>query len=164
MRLTSFTDYALRILIYAGGHPDQRVTVEEASTYFQISRAHVKKVVLTLARAGFLASAKGRAGGFQLARPADQINLGAVICATEPDFGLFECFLTGNQCRISRPCTLPNLANEALGAFLAVFQRHSLADALVRPDYFVLHPVPAGAAPPAPAAQPKRGPRLPQPV
>lgn len=156
VRLTSFTDYSLRILIYAGAHPGRRVTVEDAATYFAISRAHVKKVVLTLARAGFLSSAKGRSGGFTLSRAPDQINLGEVLRTTEPDFGLFECFLTGNECRISRPCTLPGIANEALGAFLSVFQRYSLADALVRPELF-LSPAPT-------RPQPRRGPVLDRPA
>lgn len=140
MRLTNFTDYALRVLIYAAAHPEKRTTIEVAAEYFQISRAHLKKVVLALCQAKFLQCRKGRLGGFELARPPAEINLGAVIRVTEPDFGLFECFLSGNECRISRPCKLPSVANEALLAFLGVFDRHSLADALVRPDYFVSGP------------------------
>ncbi len=137
VRLTRFSDYALRILIYSAAHPETRVTIETAADYFQISRSHVKKVVLTLSHAGFLHSMKGRLGGFELARPAEAINLGAVIRATEPDFGLFECFLTGNKCRISCPCCVPTIANDALHAFLAVFDRHSLADARIKPEYFL---------------------------
>lgn len=136
MRLTSFTDYALRLLIFAAGHPGERVTIEEAAQFFDLSHAHLKKVVRTLSHAGFLTSTKGRNGGFVLARPAAEINLADVILATEPDFALFECFLTGNQCRISRPCRLPNVAGEALAAFLEVMRRYTLADGVVRPEYF----------------------------
>lgn len=138
MRLTTFTDYALRLLIYTAGKPESRVTIDEVAEWFAISRAHVKKVVLTLSRGGFLLSSKGRNGGFTLARPPGEINLAAVILATEPDFGLFECYLTGNECRISRPCRLPNIANEALDAFFAVLGKYTLADAMVRPTYFLL--------------------------
>lgn len=151
MRLTSFTDYALRILIYAAGHPEARVTVEEASSFFDISRAHAKKVVMALSRGGFILSVKGRNGGFVLARPPAEINIADVVLATEPDFGLFECFLAGNACRISRPCRLPNFANEALDAFVGVLRKYSLADVLVRPDYFAL---------PRGEVQPLRGPKL----
>ncbi|MCW1917367.1 Rrf2 family transcriptional regulator [Rhodobacter sp. KR11] len=151
MRLTSFTDYALRLLIYAAGHTADRVTIEEAAAYFAISHGHLKKVVLALSRAGFLASMKGRKGGFALARPPHEINIADVVLATEPDFGLFECFLTGNACRISRPCRLPNLATEALEAFIATLRKYTLADAVVRPEFF--------AQPPAAASQPRRGPR-----
>lgn len=151
MRLTTFTDYALRLLIYTAGKPETRVTIDEVAEWFAISRAHVKKVVLTLSRGGFLLSSKGRNGGFTLARPPAEINLAAVILATEPDFGLFECYLTGNECRISRPCRLPNVANEALDAFFAVLGKYTLADAMVRPKYFL---IPAGGA------QPFRGPKL----
>ena len=73
-----------------------------------------------------------------------------MVLATEPDFGLFECFLTGNACRISRPCRLPNFAGEALEAFVAVLRKYTLADVLVRPEYFSL---------PAATEQPLRGPR-----
>lgn len=137
MRLTTFTDYALRLLIYTAGKPETRVTIDEVSDWFGISRAHVKKVVLALSRGGFLLSSKGRNGGFTLARLPDQINLSDVILATEPDFGLFECYLSGNECRISRPCRLPNIANEALDAFLGVLAKYTLADVILRPKYFL---------------------------
>ena len=155
MRLTSFTDYALRVLIYAAGHAEARVTIEEAARYFAISHAHLKKVVLALSRAGFLASTKGRHGGFALARAPAEINIADVVLATEPDFGLFECFLTGNACRISRPCRLPNLAQEALEAFFATLRKYTLVDAVVRPEFFTL---PAAPSQPAPS-QPVRGQR-----
>ncbi|MBL4928977.1 RrF2 family transcriptional regulator [Fuscibacter oryzae] len=151
MRLTSFTDYAIRLLIYAAAHPQGRVTISEAADYFAISHGHLKKVVMTLAHGGFIASMKGRNGGLALAVPADQINMADVVLTTEPDFGLFECFLTGNACRISRPCQLPNFANEALEAFVAVLRKYTLADVLVRPEYFTK---------PVAASQPLRGPRL----
>ena len=137
MRLTKFTDFAMRVLIFAAAHPDDRMTIEDTAAHFEISQAHVKKVVLTLSRGGFLRGMRGRAGGFALARPPEDINLGEVLRLTEPDFGLFECFMTGNACVISRPCRLPTVAHEALMAFLAVFDRHTLADAQVRPEYFL---------------------------
>ena len=151
MRLTKFTDFSLRVLLFAAAHPSERVTVESAAEAFDISRAHLKKVVLALARGGFLRGIRGRSGGFELAQAPDQINLGAVLRLTEPDFGLFECFLAGNACRISRPCRLPNFANEALEAFVEVLRKYTLADVLVRPDYFAL---------PRHAAEPLRGPKL----
>ncbi|SOC16930.1 RrF2 family transcriptional regulator [Rhodobacter maris] len=137
MRLTTFTDYALRLLIYTAARSGERVTIDEVAEWFAISRAHVKKVVLTLSRAGFLVSSKGRHGGFVLARAPEAINLADLVSVTEPDFGLFECYLSGNACRISRPCRLPNVANEALDAFLAVLGKYTLADAMVRPKYFL---------------------------
>lgn len=125
MRLTSFTGCALRLLILAGAHPDKLVTIEEAATACDISHAHLKKVVPALAKAAFIAATKGRNGGFALARPPAEISIADVVIATEPDFGLFDCFPTGNRCRISRPCRLPSVAKEALDAFLAVLRRHS---------------------------------------
>jgi Rrf2 family nitric oxide-sensitive transcriptional repressor len=137
VRLTKFTDFSLRVLLFAAAPPTERVTIESAAESFDISRAHLKKVVLALTRGGFLRGIRGRSGGFELAHTPDQINLGAVLRLTEPDFGLFECYLTGNTCTISRPCRLPSVATEALLAFLSVFDSHTLADVLVRPEYFL---------------------------
>ncbi|MDT8853597.1 Rrf2 family transcriptional regulator [Paracoccaceae bacterium Fryx2] len=137
MRLTKFTDYSLRILIYVAARGGERTTIEDAALHFGISMAHLKKVVLHLSRAGFLHGNRGRTGGFELARAPDLINIGAVIRSTEPDFGLFECFLEGNTCAITRPCRLPTIGHEALHAFLGVFDRYTLADVLLRPDLFV---------------------------
>jgi len=152
VRLTKFTDFSLRVLLFAAAHQAERVTIESASEYFDLSRAHLNKVVLTLTRGGFLRGIRGRSGGFELAQPPDQIKLGAVLLLTGPDFGLFECYMTGNTCTISRPCRLPSVATEALLAFLSVFDSHTLADVLVRPEYFLPQQVKQ--------KQPVRGPKL----
>ncbi|PWJ83778.1 BadM/Rrf2 family transcriptional regulator [Pseudaminobacter salicylatoxidans] len=128
MRLTTFSDYALRVLMYAAAAGDRLITIEETSRAYNISRAHLMKVVNILTRTGFIRAVRGRSGGFALARPPEEINLGAVIRATEPDFALVECFATGNQCIITRRCQLPKVLNEALGAFVSTLDRYTLAD------------------------------------
>ena len=149
MRLTSFSDYALRVLLFAASKGDALATIEETANVFDVSRAHLKKVVLLLVRAGFLTGTRGRHGGFALARAPADIRLGDVIRVTEPDFGLVECFLPGNQCLITRRCGLPSVLNEALTAFLTVLDGRSLADVMVEQVQFAI---------PAPATQPLRGP------
>lgn len=131
MRLTMFSDYALRILILAAGNGARNVTVEEAATRYGISAPHLKKVVRLLTREGFLEAQRGRSGGFRLARRPAEINLGRVIRVTEPDFGLVECFRPENRCVISRSCRLPPIVNRALQAMLEVFDGHTLADVIV---------------------------------
>jgi Rrf2 family nitric oxide-sensitive transcriptional repressor len=154
MRLTMFTDYALRMLILAASKKGRNVTIEEAAAAFGISAPHLKKVVRTLTHAGFLEAQRGRSGGFRLARPPETINLGQVIRATEPDFGLVECFREGNQCLITRLCRLPVVLNSALDAMLEVFDQYSLADLTIDEGSF-------GALPPVATqeSQPLRGPR-----
>ena len=152
MRLTTFSDYALRVLMYAAAAGERRVTIEETAGAYGISRAHLMKVVNVLTRAGYLTGLRGRAGGFVLARPPKAINLGEVVRATEPDYALVECFATGNQCAITRCCRLPEVLNEALQAFVETLDRYTLADLLLSErDFF--------AAPPQPGKT--RGPRLP---
>jgi Rrf2 family nitric oxide-sensitive transcriptional repressor len=128
MRLTTFSDYALRVLMYAAASSDRLITIEETAKTYKISRTHLMKVVNILTRTGFLKAIRGRSGGFTLAKPPQAINLGAVIRATEPDFALVECFAPGNRCMISRCCHLPDIVNEALNAFIGVLDRYTLAD------------------------------------
>jgi Rrf2 family nitric oxide-sensitive transcriptional repressor len=136
MQLTKFSDYALRVLMFAQAAGDRRVTIEEMAASYRVSRAHLMKVVNALTRAGFLTAVRGRSGGLKLARPADEIRLGDVVRATEPDFALVECFASGSQCVITGCCRLPRVMNEALDAFLAALDRHTLATIALRPQDF----------------------------
>lgn len=137
--------------MYAHSREDRLVTIEETANAYGISRAHLMKVVNILTRSGFLRGVRGRSGGFTLARAANQINLGAVIRATEPDFALVECFNPGNRCAIAHVCGLPVILNEALGAFVSVLDRHTLADITVNANDFAL---------PGDGPAPQRGPEL----
>jgi Rrf2 family nitric oxide-sensitive transcriptional repressor len=128
MRLTAFSDYALRVLMYARTNGDRLVTIEETAKSYAISRAHLMKVVNILTRAGYVKAVRGRSGGFTLGMAPEDINLGAVVRATEPDFALVECFAAGNQCVITKHCGLPNVLNEALRAFVSVLDNYTLAD------------------------------------
>lgn len=140
MRLTNFTDFALRLLMYAAAHEDRLITIEEVSEVYNISRAHLMKVTNALTRAGFLKAVRGRSGGLTLARPPRKIRLGDVVRTTEPDFALVECFGTGNQCLITRSCRLRGILSEGLAAFNAVLDKHTLADLMLRPRDFGVRP------------------------
>lgn len=136
MQLTKFSDYSLRVLMYAHAAGDRLVTIEEMAGSYEISRAHLMKVVNALTRAGYLTAVRGRAGGLKLARPADDIRLGDVIRMTEPDFALVECFSSGGQCVIGGCCRLPAVLRRALAAFLAELNQHTLASIALRPKDF----------------------------
>jgi len=140
MRLTSFTDYALRLLMYAAAHEDRLITVDEASEVYGISRAHLMKITNTLTRAGFLKAVRGRSGGLTLAKPPRKIRLGDVVRATEPDFALVECLAAGNECIITRSCRLRGILQEGLAAFSAALDKYTLADLMLRPKDFGVRP------------------------
>jgi Rrf2 family nitric oxide-sensitive transcriptional repressor len=137
MRLTTFSDYALRVLMFAAAAGDRLITIEETAKTYNISRAHLMKVVNILTRTGYIKGVRGRTGGFTLAKPAEAINLGDVVRATEPDFALVECFATSNQCIITRRCGLPEVLNEALNAFVAALDRYTLADIMLAKRHFI---------------------------
>ena len=143
MRLTSFSDYALRVLMFAATAGDRLVTVEETAKAYGISRAHLMKVVNVLTRTGYIEGVRGRSGGFTLAKAPENIILGEVVRATESDFALVECFASGSQCIITNCCRLPLVLNEALNAFIATLDRYTLADLMLTKSDFFPHRRPA---------------------
>jgi Rrf2 family transcriptional regulator, nitric oxide-sensitive transcriptional repressor len=145
MRLTAFSDYALRLLMYAAAAGDRLVTIEQASKRYAISRAHLMKVANELTRAGFLTAVRGRSGGLKLGRPAAEIRVGDVVRATEPDFAMVECFTTGNRCIITELCRLPRALDDATKSFLGTLDRYTLADVMPKPAALTKRP----AAPPS---------------
>ncbi|MFO1413848.1 MAG: Rrf2 family transcriptional regulator [Burkholderiales bacterium] len=131
MRLTTFTDYSLRVLIFVAARPATRATIGEIAGSFGISEHHLTKVVHALGKAGFLTNLRGRGGGLMLARPAREINVGAVVRETEGAAQPAECFAPDNQCTISRVCRLRGVIDEAVNAFYEVLDQYTLDD-LVR--------------------------------
>ncbi|GJE69254.1 Rrf2 family transcriptional regulator [Methylorubrum podarium] len=129
MRLTRYTDYALRTLIYVGLREPQQSSIAEIARAYGISESHLTKVVHQLGRLGLIRTIRGRGGGLRLAKPPAEIVVGAVVRATEDDLALVECF-SGASCAITAPCRLRRALGEALAAFLAVLDRHTLADLL----------------------------------
>jgi Rrf2 family nitric oxide-sensitive transcriptional repressor len=129
MRLTSFTDYSLRVLMYLAAEPDRRATIGEIAQAFDISENHLMKVVHALGKAGLLANVRGRGGGVELARAPEAISIGAVVRETEGDAIPAECFdRETNTCGIVRACRLRGVLHEAVEAFHAVLDQYTLAD------------------------------------
>jgi Rrf2 family nitric oxide-sensitive transcriptional repressor len=132
MRLTVFSDFTLRTLIYLALRPDTLCTIDEIAAAYGISANHLTKVVHQAAQAGEVHTVRGQGGGLRLARAPETINIGAVLRRTEPDLDLVPCFGSGAACPIQPACVLQEALAEALAAFLAVMDRKTLAD-LVRP-------------------------------
>ncbi len=128
MRLTTMTDYALRLLMYVAQQPDRLCTISEVATAYNISEAHLMKITHQLGLAGYIETVRGKGGGMRLAKPADEINLGAVVRSIEPDFMLVECLATGNSCALTGHCKLTGIFSAALRHFLAHLDGYSLAD------------------------------------
>lgn len=143
MRLSTFSDYSLRVLMYLGGQDDRLVTIAEIADVHCISKSHLMKVVHQLGLNGQIETVRGKGGGMRLARPANQIVVGDVIRQSESDFALAECFAGQSTCRIQGGCCLPAILNEALSAMFLVLDGYTLADLLAAPQGLV--PVLAGS-------------------
>lgn len=135
MRLTSFTDYGLRVLMRLAGETGRPFTTAELADEFRVSRNHLAKVISALAGAGYLETRRGGSGGAILARPAEDIRLGDVVARLEADQALVECFAaSGNECTLTPRCRLRVRLAHAEAAFIADLNRSSLADCIYRPE------------------------------
>jgi Rrf2 family transcriptional regulator, nitric oxide-sensitive transcriptional repressor len=129
MRLTQFSDYALRTLLYLRVHQDRPVPLTEIARSYAISYHHLVKVTGLLVEMDLVTSVRGRTGGFRLARAPEEINVGQVIRRTEPDFHLVECFdRATDTCPITSACRLRSVLIDAQQAFLHVLDGYTLAD------------------------------------
>lgn len=133
MRLTSFTDYSLRVLIYLALKPEQLATIPEIAQAYTISENHLMKVVHQLAKSGVITSVRGKGGGIRLARPAAEIRLGSVIRQTEGTAPIVECFGGESQCNLIPACKLKGVLAEAFAALYDVLDQYTLADMVSQP-------------------------------
>jgi len=124
MRLKSYTDYALRVLMHLAARPDRLSSIGEIARTYRISHNHLMKVVHDLRKEGFLDAVRGRSGGIRLARPATDISVGDVVRHTEGTFDLVDC----ESCVIARACSLTGALHQARRAFMAVLDGYSLED------------------------------------
>ena len=139
MRLTHFTDLSLRLLMFLAVKPNGLATIQEVAGRYGISRNHLMKVAQQLVKEGFVESVRGRGGGLRLKRLPSEIRVGDVVRATEDDFRMVECFEAGKtSCTLLPACRLKGVLGEALAAYLAVLDEHTLAD-LTTPSHPMRH-------------------------
>jgi Rrf2 family nitric oxide-sensitive transcriptional repressor len=134
MQLDKFTDYALRVLMTLAVRAPARIPTSEIAAVFGLSENHLSKVATQLAREGFVASERGRNGGLTLARPADQIVIGAVVRAMKRGEPVVECFGPNKSCLILPVCGLRGPLAEAQEAFFATLDGYTLSD-VTRPRH-----------------------------
>lgn len=129
MKLTSYTNYALRSLQLAALKEPVLVRIEDVVKIHGLAKPHVRKVVHELGRAGLLTTQRGRGGGFQLARPASTIVVGDVVRLTEGRLDVVECFNPEtNTCPLLGVCKLSRAIQQATAAFMAVLDDLTIAD------------------------------------
>lgn len=129
MRLTSFTDYGLRMLMRMASAPVRAFSTADLAREFGLSRNHLSKIMQRLAHAEIVETRRGGGGGAVLARPADELRLGTLIAILEEGQPIVACFgARENACTIDGQCRLKTRLREADRAFIADLNRSSLAD------------------------------------
>ncbi|WP_010281936.1 RrF2 family transcriptional regulator [Bacillus timonensis] len=130
MKLTNYTDYSLRVLMYLALKKEEELTtIQEIAEAYNISKNHLMKIIHHLGKLEYIVTIRGRNGGFRLARHPKDINIGEVVSNTEDDFNIVDCFKEGGgYCAISPSCKLKFALNEALQAFINVLNGYTLED------------------------------------
>lgn len=128
MRLTTFTDYSLRVLIYLAVSEGGQPTIREIAQRYNISRNHLMKVVQELSQKGYLIASRGKHGGLRLGLPATEIKIGMLVRDMESDFALAECLGDNSHCVLTPACKLRSIFTEALDAFFVALDAYTLED------------------------------------
>lgn len=129
MRLTDYTDYTLRVLMFCALHPERSITIAELADSHAVSKNHLMKIVNDLARQGLLQTTRGRGGGLRLLKSAADIRIGDVVRQSETDFRMVECFeAEHNACTLTAQCQLKQVIQTALNSYLAELDKVTLAD------------------------------------
>lgn len=136
MKLTNYTDYSLRVLIFlATKNSNELVNIKDIADTYSISKNHLMKVIYELGKLGYVETIRGRNGGIRLGKAPEQINIGEVIRKTEDDFNLVECFnKEKNNCILSPNCGLKHVLNKALSAYISVLDQYTLQDVIFNQD------------------------------
>ena len=152
MKLTAFTDYSLRVLMYLATEPAERATIARIASAFEVSENHMVKVVHFLGKQGWLHNVRGKGGGLQLALAPERISIGQVVRHTEGDALVAECFGDRSACRLTGSCRLEGVLRQAVTAFYAVLDRYTLQDMVSNRHqlsqilFVPAHPAPRSAA------------------
>lgn len=134
MKLTLFSDYSLRILMYAALREETQFSVDEVADAYRLSRHHAAKAVNFLTQRGYLQSQRGRGGGISLGRKPGEIQVGKLVRETEKNSPLVECFdAVTNGCPLIQACLLKHALANAWNAFFQTLDDYTLADLVHKP-------------------------------
>lgn len=152
MRLTAYSDYALRVLIYLSIQDERLATIREISEQYDISRNHLMKLVHDLGRHGFVETVRGKNGGLHIGRDPATISVGEVVRAMEKDMAIVECFEPENyNCQIVSACVLAGIMHKAHKAFLEVLDGYTIKDLVItKPQLIKAFPTDVWSEGPAP--------------
>lgn len=129
MRLTSYSNYSLRVLLAASARSPRLTTIREVAEAFDLPESHLVKCVHQLGTWGYLETVRGNRGGFRLNRPAESVSIGEIVRRTEDGLSVVECLdPETNTCPLTERCRMSQVLRRATDAFLDVLDRLTLAD------------------------------------
>lgn len=132
MRLTTFTDYGMRVMMRLAGEPAVLFTIEDISSELGVSRNHLTKIIQNLAKGDYIHTQRGKGGGFRLAKDPAQLTLGEIVRWLEPDTAIVECFRKdGGCCSLAPQCRFKKQLRMANDAFLEKLDQVTLKDCAI---------------------------------
>lgn len=139
MKLTQFTDFSLRTLMFLAINEEELCTVSEISDSYNISRNHLVKVVHNLSKEGLIESFKGKGGGIRLAKKPEDINIGLLVAKLEAETILVECMGDAGNCKIDPSCRLKSALVKAKKSFYQVLEEYTLKDIVKNKKQLLQH-------------------------
>lgn len=144
MRLTLYSDFAVRLMLFLATHEDRLCSISEIARAYGISQNHLMKVTSDLAGSGYVQSLRGRGGGLRLARPAREINIGSLVRHTEGKVDIVGC----GDCVLAPACGMVCVFKDAVESFFMKLDQYSLADIIAKGRPNQLRQILAAGAPP----------------
>ena len=124
--MTSFTDYSVRVLIYADMKKEELSSFQELPKVSSISSNHLMKVIHHLGKGNYLETIRGKNGGFRLAKEPKDINISELIRYTEDDLTLVKP--KNDKLDQTKSISFSVVVDEALDSFMATLENYTLAD------------------------------------
>ncbi|MBR9728575.1 Rrf2 family transcriptional regulator [Shewanella intestini] len=137
MKLTRYTDFGIRILMYVAMQPEREVLfrISEVTEVFELSSNHVAKIIHHLGKLGYIQTIRGKSGGFKLAVEASEINLGTLVGQLENSLAPIDC--NEPRCRFTSACAFKGILGKALAAYMAVLAQYTLADIVANKEELI---------------------------
>ena len=137
MRISTRGEYGLRALIEMGMTPDEALSLRDIAGRQHISLDYLEQIVPALKAAGLVQARRGAHGGYQLAKPAEEITVYDALLALEGPLDPMMCLSTelgeaSGGCLASGSCAVQEVWSEMKDAMEAVLKKKTLAHMIAR--------------------------------
>ncbi len=130
LKISKLADYGTSLLLIIAQDSNVVYTAKQLAEDSKLALPTVSKILKILAKGKLLVSLRGSQGGYQLAIPAEQINLAQIVRIFDGEIGMTDCQHNRAQCGIEAHCATKNNWSVISSAVFSVLQSISLQQML----------------------------------